>query len=122
MSSDSKFQVSMFQIPEQVRLALVRVSGQSVTQGKKKSMNTCILEALESYFSKPPQKQAQPELPKGPLRNFTVRTTAEMKIQLGETAAYWQVELGCPITMNAVLNTALLGYLKEKLPEFELGV
>lgn len=122
MSKDSKLQVSMFQIPESVRQALVRVSGKSIIDGKKKSMNSCILEALETYLNQPSRTQVQPVLPKAPLRNFTVRTTSEMKIHIGQTAAQWQVELGVPITMNAVLNTALLEYLKEKLPEFKLVI
>lgn len=103
----------MFQIPEPVRVTLVKLSAKSVVEGKKQSINTLILQALEQYLSLPQSQQPEPELPSS-LRNFTVRMTAETKQKLALTAAEWQVKLGIPVSMNAVLNTAIQLYLEAK--------
>jgi predicted HicB family RNase H-like nuclease len=108
-----QLQVSMFQIPEPVRVSLVKLSAQSVINGKKQSINTLILRALDHYLSLPRKEQPEPQL-RSALRNFTVRMTAETKQKLALTAAEWQVELGIPVSMNAVLNTAIQLYLKSE--------
>lgn len=119
-SSKNGLQVSMFSIPDEIKAALTRVSAMSVMAGPKKSINTCILEALESYLSIPEGDQQNPELPKLPLRHYTVRMNEDTKQKLTRTAAAWQIRTGVPVTMNAVVNTAILIYLQKHLPDFEL--
>lgn len=114
--------VSMFQIPEPSRTGLLQVSAQSVMTGPKKSINSCILEALDYYLSLPVEQQAEPKLPKLPLRHYTVRMSDEMKQQLAKTAASWQIKRGIPTTMNAVVNTSILVYLQNQIPGFELPI
>lgn len=112
--------VSMFQIPEQSRTGLVQASAQSTATGNRKSMNTCILEAIEAYFLMEGEAQPNPRLPKLPLRQFTVRMPEGMKQHLSKVAAEWQIKLGVPVTMNAVVNTAILHYLQKEIPGFTL--
>lgn len=119
-SSKNGLQVSMFSIPEEIKTALTRLSAMSVMSGPKKSINTCILEALEAYLSTPEDEQHEPSLPNLPLRHYTVRTDENTKQRLARTAAAWQIRTGIPVTMNAVVNTAILIYLQKQLPDFKL--
>jgi hypothetical protein len=45
---------------------------------------------------------------------------ADMKLRLGEMAATWQIRTGIPVTMNAVVNTAILLHLQKIIPGFDL--
>lgn len=105
--------VSMFQIPEPTRVILIQLSAKSVMEGKKRSINTLILEALNEYMELSLAEQPEPSLP-SELRNFTVRMSAETKHKLALTAAEWQVKLGIPISMNVILNTAIQSYITAK--------
>ena len=110
-SPKPKLKVSLFQIPEEYKVGLAKVAAQYTLSGKKKSINTCILEALESYMALPQESQPQPELKISPLFPYTVRMTEPTKSALSTCAASWQLKSGTPITMNAVVNTAISIYL-----------
>lgn len=109
--------VSLFQIPNFLREALIKKSAEASLNGNKVSMNTCILEALESYLSLPTDQQAEPKLIKDDLRRFTVRMEDDMKHRIITAAANWQIKTGSPVSMNAVLNTAILVYIQK--PNFD---
>ena len=111
--SQAKLLVSLFQIPEAYRIKLTNHAEQLKSSGNKKSMNTCILTALDEYLSLNIELQEKPVLPSPPLRAFTVRMTAETKERLTMAAANWQLKTALPTSMNAVLNTALRVYLKK---------
>lgn len=111
--------VSLFQIPEDYRAALDKISISSKQGGDKVSINTCIIEALEDYLSLPQDQQPKPSLPKVPLRTFTVRTTSTLKQKITHCAATWQLTSSFPVSMNAVVNTAILAYLQKKIQDYQ---
>jgi len=110
-----KLLTSLFQIPELYRTRLAEIAA-SESNGQKSSINTCILTALGDYLGLPFDKQPVPELPKGPLRAFTVRTPGSLKRELTICAANWQLKTSLPVSMNAVLNTAVLAYIQKHVP------
>lgn len=112
--------VSMFQIPEQIRAGLLQVAALSAMTGPRKSINTCILEAIEAYLSTPEDKKPEPCVPKLPLRHYTVRMDAALKHKLSMTAAAWQIRLGIPVPMNAIVNTAVVLYIQKIISGFKL--
>jgi hypothetical protein len=122
MNSQPKpsLQVSMFSIPNEYKTALAKAAAMAISEGKKKSINTIILEALDAYLLTPEDIQQKPLLPKLPLKHYTVRMDADMKLRLGEMAATWQIRTGIPVTMNAVVNTAILLHLQKIIPGFDL--
>ena len=105
--------VSLFQIPEDYRVALEKIANGDAINLDKQSINSCILEALDSYLNLAPDSQSKPILPKVPLRAFTVRTSSELKQKINYCATNWQLKTAMPISMNAVVNTAILQYLKK---------
>lgn len=116
----SNLPVSMFSIPNEYKIALTKAAAMAITEGKRKSINNVIIEALDSYFLTPADLQREPSLPTSPLHHYTVRMPAEMKEQLTRTAATWQIRTGIPVTMNAVVNTAILLHLQKLIPGFDL--
>ena len=111
--------VSLFQIPEDYRAKLEKIAASSKQNGSKVSINTCIIEALEDYLSLPQGHQPKPSLPKVPLRAFTVRTTNSLKEKITLCAATWQLISSIPISMNSVVNTAILAFLLKKIPSYQ---
>lgn len=111
---------SMFSLPDALRSGLAQASAQSVMTGDRKSINTCILEAIEAYLSLPNEQQTEPALSGLPLKHYTVRMPGDMKHKLTMTAAAWQIRIGIPVTMNAVVNTAILLYLQSRIAGFRL--
>ena len=105
--------VSLFQIPEEYRLMLAEISAACKRKDKKMSINACILCALQEYLDLPSNEQPSPKLPNAPLRSFTVRTSNEMKQNISYCAALWQIKSSFPVSMNAVVNTAILNYLQK---------
>lgn len=114
-----KLVTSLFQIPEDYRAVLAKIAAQPGAEGNNQSINTCILAALEAYLDLPEDLQHQPELPKVPLRAFTVRTTDDLKRKVRHCAALWQLKTAMPVSMNAVVNTAILAYLKQRIPGYQ---
>lgn len=114
-----KIVVSLFQIPEDYRAALDNISISSKQGGDKVSINTCIIEALEDYLQLPQDQQTKPSLPKVPLRAFTIRTTNSLKQKITHCAASWQLISSFPVSMNAVVNTAILVYLQKKIQGYQ---
>lgn len=118
-----KLTVSLFQVPEDYRAKLAEIAATPDADEKKSSINTCIIEALEDYLNLPEGEQSKPILPKVPLRAFTVRTTSQLKQRITHCAASWQLKCSFPVSMNAVVNTAILRYLQNKIqgyqPRFE---
>lgn len=112
-----KLIVSLFQIPEDYRAKLADIA--AAPNGKKTSINTCIIQALEDYLNLPQDEQYKPTLPKVPLRAFTVRTTNELKQMVTHCAATWQLKSSFPVSMNAVVNTAILVFLQKKNPGYQ---
>jgi hypothetical protein len=89
------------------------MAAKSVLDGNKKSINTIILEAVDSYLKLNQKTQPKPELKLSPLIPYTVRMPEEMKSKIESCAANWQLNTGLPITMNAVVNTAIYLYLSK---------
>jgi hypothetical protein len=114
-STSEKLLVSLFQIPEDYRAKLEEISASSKVNGRKTSINTCIIEALGDYLGLPQDMQPKPSLPKVPLRTFTVRTTSELKQKITHCSATWQLKSSFPVSMNAVVNTAILAYLQNNI-------
>lgn len=114
-TTKEKLLTSLFQIPEQYRAKLSEIAA-SQPNGQKTSINNCILTALENYLRLPIENQTYPETPKVPLRTFTVRTPSSLKRELTVCAANWQLKTSLPVSMNAVVNTAILGYLQKQSP------
>jgi len=117
--TSQKLVVSLFQIPEGYRAALEKISISSKQGGDKVSINSCIIEALEDYLKLPQDQQPKPSLPKVPLRAFTVRTTSSLKQMITHCAANWQLISSFPVSMNAVVNTAILVYLQKKIQGYQ---
>lgn len=117
--SSQKLLVSLFQIPEDYRAKLEGISTSSNADGNKASINTCIIEALSDYLELPQNKQSKPLLPKVPLRAFTVRTTSTLKQKINHCAATWQLQTSFPVSMNAVVNTAILAYLQKNIQGYQ---
>lgn len=114
MSDQSKLKVSLFQLPDQYKSDLAKVSAQSILDGEKKSINTCILDAIAAYVAISENDQPKPELKLSPISPYTVRMTDAMKSSISKCAAKWQLKTGIPVTMNAVVNTAISVYLAKK--------
>ena len=87
----------------------------SVLAGNKKSVNDCILEALEAYLALDEANQPQPAVAEFASRKYTVRMNNEMKASISRTAARWQLRTGLPVPMNAVVNKAIVQYLEREL-------
>lgn len=107
MDIKQKLKVSFFQIPGDYKTGLTKLAAKSVLEGNKKSINTIILEAVDGYLALDLNTQPKPEIKLSPLLPYTVRMTDEMKSRIGTCAANWQLNTGLPITMNAVVNTAI---------------
>lgn len=114
-----KLLVSLFQIPEDYRAQLAKIAATPELDGHQSSINSCILEALEDYLNLPQNDQLKPILPKVPLRAFTVRTTSELKQKINHCAATWQLKSSFPVSMNAVVNTAILAYLQKNIQNYQ---
>ncbi|MGB7816658.1 MAG: hypothetical protein WBL28_09950 [Methylotenera sp.] len=114
-----KLLVSLFQIPEDYRAQLAKIAASPEPDSHQTSINSCIIEALEDYLNLPQDKQPNPYLPKVPLRAFTVRTTSTMKQKITHCAATWQLKSSFPVSMNAVVNTAILAYLQNKIQGYQ---
>ena len=110
---------SLFQIPEDFRSELEKLAVATETSAPKVSINTCIVNALEEYLNQPLDSQLKPVLPKVPLRAFTVRTSSSMKQAINHCAAIWQLKSSFPISMNAVVNTAILVYLQKNIAGYQ---
>jgi hypothetical protein len=119
IEASQKLLVSLFQIPEDYRSKLQEIAATSKQIGDKVSINTCIIEALEDYLQLPQDQQPKPSLPKVPLRAFTVRTTSTLKQKITHCAATWQLISSFPVSMNAVVNTAILAYLQKKIQGYQ---
>lgn len=114
-----KFVTSLFQIPEDYRAVLAKIAAVPDIDGTKQSINTCILDALEAYLNLTEDEQPQPLLPEVPLRAFTVRTPNDLKRRVRHCATLWQLKTSMPVSMNAVVNTAILLYLKKQIPGYQ---
>jgi hypothetical protein len=114
LAEHSKLKVSLFQLPDHYKSELAKVAAKSVLNGEKKSINTCILEAIAAYIAIQDNEQQKPELKLSPVSPYTVRMTDAMKSSISRCAAQWQLKTGVPVTMNAVLNTAIETYLSKK--------
>lgn len=114
-----KLLVSLFQIPEDYRAQLAKIAASSEPDSHQTSINSCIIGALEDYLNLPQVEQDKPILPKVPLRAFTVRTTSELKQRVTHCAATWQLKSSFPVSMNAVVNTAILAFLQKKIPGYQ---
>lgn len=112
MKQKSDLKTSLFQITEQMRTDLLKVSAMSVLIGNKKSVNDCILEALTAYVVMDDARQPQPYIEGLASRKYTVRMNEDLKSKIQITAAKWQVRTGLPIPMNAVVNKAINLYLE----------
>lgn len=115
LTSSEKLKVSLFQIPAQYKTGLAKVSAKSLLAGKKKSINTCILEAINEYLEASNLNRSAPALRFTPLEQYTVRTTDEIKAKISIFAAEAQLDTGIPVTMNAVVNSAIHDYLIKNL-------
>lgn len=118
-ATPQKLTVSLFQIPENYRAMLAEIAFTATQGGHKTSINSCILEALENYLSLSQDEQAKPSLPKVPLSAFTVRTTSTLKQKIIHCAATWQLKTSFPVSMNAVVNTAILAYLQKNIQDYQ---
>lgn len=107
----SLLRVSLFQISEIMRTGLITAAAKSSEQGVKKSINDCIIEALEQYVSMDVESQPAPAVEGLASRKYTVRTNDELKNNVLKTSARWQIKLGIPVPMNAVVNKAINLYL-----------
>ncbi len=114
MEDQGKLKVSLFQLPAEYKAELAKVSAKSILSGEKKSINTCILEAIAAYTYINEVDQPKPELKLSPVSPYTVRMTDSMKSSISLCAASWQLKTGVPVTMNAVVNTAIRLYLDQK--------
>ena len=103
--------VSLFQISEDMRIGLTKAAAISTIQGQKKSINDCILEALEDYVGLDDDQQPMPQVEQLASCKYTVRMTDELKTKISMTAAKWQLKTGLPVRMNAVVNKAIARYL-----------
>ena len=111
MKPRSDLKVSLFQISEDMRIGLLNASAKSILNGNKESINDCILEALREYLSLPDGTQPKPAVQKLASVKYTVRMTSEVKNQIAQAAAKWQLKTGLPVSMNAVVNAAIALYL-----------
>ena len=84
-------------------------------EGNKKSINDCILEALEQYLHLSAADQPRPAVESFSSRQYTIRMSPSLKAEIQRTAAKWQLREGLPIPMNAVVNKAITIYLKDAL-------
>ena len=114
-----KLLTSLFQIPEEYRARLASIAEAGIKSSEKSSINSCIIDALETYLDLPEGTQSKPSLPKVPLRAFTVRTTPSLKQKISHCAATWQIKSALPVSMNAVVNTAILSYLQKTIPGYQ---
>ena len=112
LANQEKLKVSLFQLPASYKEALAKIAAKSTLEGSKKSINTCILEAITSYTSIEDNDQPNPELKLRPLSPYTVRMTESMKASISSCAARWQLKSGIPTSMNAVVNTAISLYIQ----------
>lgn len=110
-----KLKVSLFQIPPLYKSGLARVSAKSALDGKKKSINTCILEAIQEYLCADSYQSSPPSIKFSPLEQYTVRMTDDVKAQISRISAQSQLVTGIPVTMNAVVNSAIHHYLIKNL-------
>ena len=110
-----KLIVSLFQVPEDYRAQLASIAANTELNNHQTSINSCIVQALEDYFNLHEDEQPKPSLPKVPLRAFTVRTSSVMKQEITHCAATWQLKTSLPVSMNAVVNTAILAFLQKKI-------
>jgi hypothetical protein len=115
MKPKSDLQVSLFQISEKMRTGLIKVSALSGIEGAKKSINDCILEALEQFIHMDEAVQPRPAVESFASRKYTIRMPASLKVGIQRTAAKWQLREGSPVPMNAVVNKAITVYLKNAL-------
>ena len=115
MTSTEKLKVSLFQIPAQYKTGLAKISAKFVLEGNRKSINTCILEAIDEYLDAENLNRSAPALRFSPLEQYTVRTTDEIKSKISMFAAQSQLDTGIPVTMNAVVNSAIHDYLIKNL-------
>lgn len=114
-----KLIVSLFQIPEDYRAQLASIAANTEHNNHQASINSCIVQAWEDYFNLPEDEQPKPSLPKVPLRAFTVRTSSVMKQEITHCAATWQLKSSLPVSMNAVVNSAILAFLQKKIPSYQ---
>lgn len=112
MKPKSDLKTSLFQISEQMRTDLLKVSAMSILVGNKKSVNDCILEALTAYVEMDDAKQPKPAIEGLISRKYTIRMSDDLKSKIQKTAAKWQVRTGLPIPMNAVVNKSINLYLE----------
>ena len=115
---DTKLYVSLFLIPDDYRVKLAELAEGLKIKGIKSSINTLILEALRGYLESSAEDKTAPKLPSTPTRTFTVRMPKSIKSQLAVTAATWQLKTALPVSMNAVVNTAIALYLKQHTKDF----
>lgn len=106
-------------IPEDYRAQLEKLSNFSKTSEHLSSINACIQQAIEEYLSLPQGVQPEPSLPKVPLRGFTVYITSEMKQNISHCAASWQLKRAYPVSMNSVVNTAILTFLQNHIQGYQ---
>lgn len=114
-----KLIVSLFQIPEDYRAQLEKIAGSSEPNTNQTSINSCIIKALEDYLNLPQDVQHKPNVPKVPLRAYTIRTDSALKQKITHCAATWQLKTSLPVSMNAVVNTAILAFLQKKIPNYQ---
>ena len=114
-----KLQLSLFQIPEDYRAQLARIAASPENNSNLTSINSCIIQALEDYLNLPEAEQPRPNVPKIPLRAFTIRTSSVMKQEITHCAATWQLKSSLPVSMNAVVNSAILAFLQKKIPSYQ---
>lgn len=112
--------VSLFQISEDMKIGLTKAAALSTIKGNKKSINDCIIEALEDYVGMDDEQQPMPKVEQFASCKYTVRMTDDLKAKISTTAAKWQLKTGLPIRMNAVVNKAIIRYL-ERVPSYEVS-
>ena len=117
--SQPKALVSLFQIPEDYRAQLEKIAASPEQSIPHTSINSCIIQALEDYLDLPQGVQPKPNVPKVPLRAYTIRTNIVLKQKVTHCAASWQLKTSLPISMNAVVNTAILAFLQKKIPSYQ---
>lgn len=102
---------TMFQLPEELKAALITVAGQQAAEGHKKpSINTLIKQALEHYFNLE-QELRSPGDKQADLEPFVLRIPAELRTRVIRESGYWQIQLGNPISMSRIVITAIERYL-----------
>lgn len=102
---------TMFQLPGDLKAALLTVAGEHAAAGHKKpSINTLIKRALEHYFTLDQELRA-PGDKQTDLQPFVLRISAELRSRVIRESGYWQIQMGNPISMSRILITAIERYL-----------